>query len=181
MKVLASGGLGLPLDAGGGQGSARAEWESGLPILPVIPPTGSEVPCVTEACSACCHDIEMILTEADLERLQAARPGEDFWFEADDGYLQLRTREGPAARGGQGRPCWFLGANGLCSVHAVRPEGCRLYPAVWDEGLREAALDEDYCPHTDGFRLPDGADGAVQQLAARLEQERRVRRHASAK
>ena len=143
--------------------------------LPEIPVRGKESPCAAKGCSACCHDVEMILTEDDLRRLREARPGEDFWRLADDGFLELRTRDAPAARGGQGRPCWFLDPEGRCTVHAVRPEGCRLYPAMWDDGLRAAALDDDYCPHTDGFVLSPGLKAPVRDLAARLHAERRRR------
>ncbi len=140
-----------------------------LPSLPIV---GDAPPCETEPCSQCCHDIEMLLTNDDLERLWAARPAEAFWFEADDGYLQLKTRDGPPARGSEGgKPCWFLGDDGRCTVWSERPEGCRLYPAVWDDSLRAAVLDTDYCPHTDGFRLPKSMDDATRRLAARLEAE----------
>lgn len=141
------------------------------PSLPSIPFVGATDPCSRHGCSACCHDIEMILTEADLTRLRAARPDEDFWFRADDGYLQLRTRDGPPAAGGEGRPCWFLEPSGRCSVWADRPEGCRLYPAFYDETVREAALDPDYCPHTEDFRLPRATNDAVRRLADRLQAE----------
>ena len=143
--------------------------------LPAIPFKGPEPPCIAKGCSACCHDVEMLLTEDDLARLARARPGEGFWFQADDGYLQLKTRDGPAAQGGQGRPCWFLAADGRCSVHAARPEGCRLYPAVWADDLRAAEMDIDYCPHTDGFLLPQRTADAVRRLALRLHEERRTR------
>lgn len=146
-----------------------------MPPLPSLPTRGGN-PCLENGCSACCHDIEMLLTEEDLARLRALRPGEDFWTEADDGYVQLRTRDGPAAAGGEGAPCWFLGDDGRCTVHEDRPVGCRLYPAVWDEGLREAVLDADYCPHTDGFRLPRAFHDATRRLAERLANERRARR-----
>lgn len=148
---------------------------SALPQIPVK----AGMPCIERQCSLCCHDIEMLLTDDDLRRLAKVRPGEDFWFLADDGYLQLKTRDGPPARGGAGRPCWFLGADGLCTVHEVRPEGCRLYPAVWADDLRAAELDKDYCPHTDGFLLPPRTADFVKRLADRLQAERRQR--ASAK
>ncbi len=146
-----------------------------LPSLPLA--RGRDAPpCETEPCSQCCHDIEMLLTEADLKRLRAVRPSDDFWEEADDGYLQLLTRDGPPARGSPGgRPCIFLGSDGRCTVWADRPEGCRLYPAVWDDGLRAAVLDADYCPHTDGFDLPPAMNDATRRLAARLERERAAR------
>ena len=151
--------------------------------LPSLPTVGPDPPCVTEPCSQCCHDIEMLLSEADALRLRAAvavaRPGTpdaDWMFLADDGYLQLRTRDGPPAVGSPGgKPCWFLGADGRCTVWADRPEGCRLYPAVWDDGLRHAVLDTDYCPHTDGFRLPRAMDDATHRLADRLHRERDAR------
>jgi len=142
------------------------------PALPSIPFAGATDPCSRHGCSACCHDIEMILTDADLARLRAARPDEDFWFLADDEYLQLRTRDGPPAAGGEGRPCWFLEPTGRCGVWADRPEGCRLYPAFYDETIREAALDLDYCPHTEDFRLPRAVHDAVRRLGQRLQAER---------
>lgn len=143
--------------------------------LPVIP-VKAGVPCIERGCSQCCHDIEMLLTEDDLRRLARARPGEDFWFRADDGYLQLKTRAGPPAAGSPGgRPCWFLRDDGRCGVHDERPEGCRLYPAVWADELRGAELDADYCPHTDGFLLPTATADAVRRLAKRLQAERAAR------
>lgn len=118
----------------------------------------------------------MVVTQADVERLgpAATRLGiADWHFLAPDGFLQLRTREGPPARGSPGgRPCVFLGDDGLCRVWEARPEGCRLYPAVWDEGLRKAAFDDDYCPHTDGFRMPQAVHDATRRLVQRLHAER---------
>jgi hypothetical protein len=150
-----------------------------LPALPQVPAVGN--PCRDLGCSACCHDVEMLLTDADVARIAAARPGIDFHFQADDGYLQLRTRHGRpaagahAAPGAAPRPCIFLASDGACTIHAVRPEGCRLYPAVWDDALRGAELDADYCPHTDRFILDDATTAAVRSLAGRLHQERRAR------
>ena len=145
-----------------------------LPRLPQIQAKG-EVPCLRFACSACCHDIEMLLTEDDLARLRAARPGLDFHFQAEDGYLQLRTRDGPAARGGSGRPCVFLDPDGRCSVHDARPEGCRIYPAMWVEEARKAELDDVYCPHTEHFLLAPAVGDAARRLAGRLHAERDAR------
>ena len=152
--------------------------KSGLPNLPQISAGKGGVPCLTQSCSACCHDVEMLLTDADVQRIGAARPGLDFHFQADDGYLQLRTQDGPPALGSRShagsspRPCIFLDASGQCSIHDARPEGCRLYPAVWDDALRGAELDADYCPYTDGFLLAPATVDAVRRLASRLEAER---------
>lgn len=149
------------------------------PRLPSIPFDGAEPPCITAGCSRCCHDTEMLLSNDDVLRLSLERPGEDFWFQADDGYLQLKTRDGPAAAGARHpdqKPCWFLGDDGHCTVHEARPEGCRLYPAVWDVDLGRARLDDEECPHTDGFRLTRFIGPAVAALAKRLQAERGGRR-----
>lgn len=160
---------------------------SPLPNLPQIPAGKGGIPCMTRGCSACCHDVEMLLTDADLERIRGVTGRDDFWFQADDGYLQLRTKAAPPAVGWQGGPllpiptgappvpCTFLNVAGECTIHDVRPEGCRLYPAVWDDALRGAELDSDYCPHTDGFGLPPATVDAVRRLATKLETERTAR------
>lgn len=143
-----------------------------MATLPAIPLAGPVSPCESEPCSQCCHDIEMILTDDDMRRLRAATGRSDLWFQAEDGFMQLRTRDGPPARGSPGgRPCVLLGDDGLCTVWADRPEGCRLYPAVWDDAARSASLDADYCPHTDGFRLAPAVGDAAKRLVARLEAE----------
>lgn len=141
--------------------------------LPAIRWQGTS-PCLAAGCSACCHDTEMLLTQADAARLAAARPGLDFHFQADDGYLQLRGRDGPPAPGMKGRPCVFLDEAGRCSVHAERPAGCRLYPAVWD-GPRSVRLDSEHCPETRGFHLDPPTQAAVHELVATLRAERKAR------
>jgi Fe-S-cluster containining protein len=148
------------------------------PRLPAIPVRGA-MPCLERGCSACCHDTEMLLTDADVARISALRPGLDFWFTAEDGHRQLRTRDGPAARGGSGKPCVFLAPEGTCAIHAARPEGCRLYPAVWNLDDDAAELDAEHCPHTDGFVLAPATRDATRRLARRLGDEQARRAAAS--
>lgn len=142
--------------------------------LPTIPVVGAEAPCVPRGCSACCHDTQMLLTNEDVLRLGADHADEPFWYE-DDGYLALATRDAPAIEGHAGRPCWFLGDDGRCTVHDKRPAGCRLYPAIWDTDLGRAVMDSAHCPHTDGFRLPRITQDAVKRLVDTLEAERAAR------
>lgn len=145
-----------------------------LPSLPQIPSKG-QAPCLPNACSACCHDTEMLLTEEDVRRLTPLANGRTFFVRMPDGYLQLRTVDLPAVPGMKGKPCVFLDAAGRCSVHASRPEGCRLYPAMWDEDAGRAVLDSAGCPHTSGFLLPQATADAVRRLADRLHAERDAR------
>lgn len=142
-----------------------------LPRLPQIAPKGA-LPCETFRCSACCHGTEMLLTEGDVTRIALEHPDLDFVFSTDDGFLQLRTRPDPPLPGFTGAPCLFLDGVGRCSIHAIRPEGCRLYPAVWDADHDQVLLDGDYCPHPDDFALTPQTRDAVRRLAHRLVQER---------
>lgn len=139
--------------------------------LPVIGVKGP-VPCLEKGCSVCCHDTEMLLTDADVARLSAQWPDLPFWREADDGYLELQIRPGNPVAGHIGQPCIFLDAKGLCTTFESRPEGCRLYPGLWDDVLGLARLDDEHCPHTDGFRMTLGTGQAIRDLAARLHAER---------
>ncbi|MGQ0534681.1 MAG: YkgJ family cysteine cluster protein [Methanobacteriota archaeon] len=123
-------------------------------------------PCRSHACSACCHDTEMPLTEADRARLSAAGHDPARFAREDDGWLRL------ANVGGR---CHFLDAGGRCGVYEIRPEGCRLYPLVWDPGLRRVVWDEEGCPYTREFVAPSEATAAVEGLVARLTEERRAR------
>jgi Fe-S-cluster containining protein len=124
----------------------------------------------------------MLLTDEDVLRLALRYADQPFWRE-DDGFLVLQTRDGPPAvgappagpDGASPRPCWFLGDDGLCTVHDDRPAGCRLYPAIFDVDLRRPVLDDAECPHTDGFRLTRFTHDAVARLAQRLRDEAAAR------
>jgi Fe-S-cluster containining protein len=143
-------------------------------MLPVIPVKGAN-PCLTKSCSACCHDTEMLLTEEDVARIAVEHPDVDFVFRAEDGFLQLRTKDAPSVPGQTGKPCVFLDPTGRCSIHDLRPEGCRLYPAVWDGEALRTILDAEHCPHPDGFVLAPSVQDAVRRLVDRLESQRRRR------
>ncbi len=83
-----------------------------------------------KGCSQCCEVKGFVyLTESDV--LQAAQylglsPEE---FEARYLYRTRHTRR--LRKPGNGRQCHFL-VNGRCSIHAVKPVQCRLFP-FWPE------------------------------------------------
>ena len=108
----------------------------------------------------------MMLSEADAKRLAVA--GHDravFSFVDSEGFLKLRNTEGH---------CVFLASNGRCSVHAIRPAGCRLYPLVYDEKWGPV-MDVD-CPWTREFvQTPDNEE-ALLRLVGTLVSEQAQRR-----
>ena len=104
----------------------------------------------------------MPLTPGDVSRLQAAGHDVDAFSFDDEGVRRLRTRDEEAP---DGRPCFFLGSDGACSVYEVRPEGCRIYPFVVDEDAR-LTRDED-CPYRAEFAAPPHARRVVLDILRR--------------
>jgi Fe-S-cluster containining protein len=46
--------------------------------------------------------------------------------------------------------CVFLGDNG-CIIYSFRPEGCQLYPLIYDENFRKFVI-HDLCPYSHMFK-----------------------------
>lgn len=105
-------------------------------------PLGSGVPCRVHDCVACCIETEMPLTDEDITRIiEHGYSFLDFVVKRENEFY-LRNRSDK---------CFFLEASG-CGIYSYRPEGCRLYPLVYNEGLEEAVFD-DFCPFNDWFEV----------------------------
>ncbi|MCA1812329.1 MAG: YkgJ family cysteine cluster protein [Halobacteriales archaeon] len=122
-------------------------------------------PCLSHACSTCCHDTAMPLSEQDAARLTAL--GHKGFSRVDDGWLLLRNERGA---------CVFL-RDGKCTVYEQRPEGCKLYPLIWYEdevGGAGPGFDE-LCPWRDEFARTPEHERALRGLVQRLVRERSAR------
>jgi Fe-S-cluster containining protein len=77
-------------------------------------------------CGVCCRETEMLLSTADIERLERKGYNKDFFVQFDrDGYAKLRNQQGC---------CVFYDVEKRrCKVRADRPLGCRIYPVIYDE------------------------------------------------
>ncbi|HLE75638.1 MAG TPA: YkgJ family cysteine cluster protein [Candidatus Bathyarchaeia archaeon] len=77
-------------------------------------------------CGLCCRETEMLLANADIERLERKGYSKQFFARFDrEGYAKLRNQQGY---------CVFYDVEKRrCKVHADRPLGCRIYPVVYDE------------------------------------------------
>ncbi len=93
-----------------------------------------------ESCDArCCHETEMLLTLADVERISrlSGLTVEHFAVTNDDGFYQLRNINGH---------CIFLDTNTKrCTIYSFKPSGCQVYPVIFDLDANECLLD-DTCP-----------------------------------
>ncbi|KYH42822.1 MAG: putative Fe-S-cluster oxidoreductase [Candidatus Bathyarchaeota archaeon B63] len=102
----------------------------------------------------------MPLTQSDIRRIMKA--GYSL------GGFAVKTREGWRLKNRSGR-CVFL-SGGRCIIYPIRPEGCRLYPLVYDEASGTARLD-DLCPYREEFEATDRDIGRLNDLLRRLAEE----------
>ncbi len=112
----------------------------------------------------------MPLTLGDIDRLTArGHRLAGFSLTVGDGWVLLRNLED--------HRCSFLTREGRCQVQDEKPEGCRLYPFILDEGSGRVFRD-DLCPHRAEFEPPAGFEDNVLELVGRMEREAAARRDA---
>ena len=125
-------------------------------------PLNSGVPCLKHKCNLCCVETRMPLSRSDIRRiLKAGYSLNDFTVKTEEGW-RLKNRFGR---------CVFLGEEG-CEIYLYRPEGCRLYPLIYDEASRTPMLDE-LCPYKDEFKVSSGDIERLFNLLVLLEKERK--------
>jgi Fe-S-cluster containining protein len=98
--------------------------------------------CLEHGCVKCCLNTEMLLSSSDLVRIRGLGFSEDFFVVKKNGNRQLKNLSGR---------CVFHNGQ-RCTIYDYRPEGCRLYPAIFDEDVGETDLDS-YCPNHREFQL----------------------------
>lgn len=155
LQVVAAAGIVAPTGAVGG---SRLE----LPVLDTRAEPGRGEVCRRRGCSACCHDTEMPLTAEDVRRLEGM--GHRQFFVEHDGWRTLRNVDGS---------CVFLQGQ-FCSIYPDRPEGCKLYPLVYDADKRRGRKDRD-CPHREEFGITADDERTLARLVDRLVTERGAR------
>jgi Fe-S-cluster containining protein len=102
----------------------------------------SGIPCTIYNCVKCCQETRMPLSRNDIERI--SRQGNRF-----KDFVVKRSRE-RYLKNRNGR-CVFLGNNG-CIIYSFRPEGCRLYPLVYNENYGKFVV-HDLCPYSHEFKI----------------------------
>jgi len=131
-----------------------------IEIMPNKYPLSSGIPCVKHKCSLCCVKTEMPLSRSDMRRiLKLGYNLKDFAVKTEEGW-QLKNDSGK---------CVFLSEEG-CEIYPYRPEGCRLYPLVYDETLKAVKFD-DICPYNDEFKVTEDDIQRLINLLIQLEKE----------
>ena len=108
-------------------------------------PLGSGIPCVNHKCVKCCLETEMSLSHFDIKRiLELGYRLQDFAVKTGKEW-RLKNRCGQ---------CIFLSTDG-CTIYSHRPDGCRIYPLVYDEAKRKAVMHR-LCPYHHEFEVREG-------------------------
>jgi Fe-S-cluster containining protein len=115
-------------------------------------------PCLSHGCVACCIETEMPLTEDDLKRI------EKLGFKRIDFTVES---EGETRLKNSGKMCYFL-EDGKCMIYENRPEGCRIYPLVYDVDSHKFIYDP-VCLHCTEFKATRIDKDQLKHLIHRLE------------
>jgi Fe-S-cluster containining protein len=120
-------------------------------------------PCLEHRCILCCSNTEMPLTRSDVERL--LKKGYNFQDFAvrENKVTRLRNVKGY---------CSFL-RNGRCIIYSIRPEGCKIYPLVYDEERGEGVFDE-LCPYREQFMASKKSIEELKKLVLKLDKEAKI-------
>jgi Fe-S-cluster containining protein len=101
----------------------------------------SSIPCMKHECVKCCLETRMPLSNLDLNRILK------LGYKIE--YFTVKMKEGWRLRNDSGR-CVFLKER--CEIYANRPEGCRLYPLIYDEDREDVKIDP-LCPYGCEFKV----------------------------
>ena len=117
--------------------------------------------CLQWGCIKCCLTTEMPLNSEDIARIEDLG-FESFFIVKRNGMRQLKNSLGR---------CVFHNGQ-RCTIYSDRPEGCRLYPAIFDADRAKIILDR-HCPHHAKFQLTAHVSCQLIRLVQELEVERK--------
>ena len=106
----------------------------------------------------------MPLLNSDIERIEGLGFSPDFFVDTHDGWLLLKNRDG--------RCVFHTGV--ICSIYDDRPEGCKLYPLIYDADTKSATIDEE-CPYRTDFLLFQRSRKKLLHIVSRIKSERFLR------
>ncbi len=120
--------------------------------------------CLETKCIQCCIETNMVLSYHDIENIQKMGYDRKFFVSERNDWLQLKNH--------QGRCVFHTGTQ--CTIYDQRPEGCTLYPVVYDKDNQCAILDRE-CPQKQCFPLSKVKSQQLDILISLLENERTER------
>jgi Fe-S-cluster containining protein len=117
--------------------------------------------CLEMNCIHCCRQTNMLLSYEDVNTIEILGYHKNFFVIERNGWLQLQNRKGR---------CVFH--NGIkCTIYKHRPEGCSLYPVVYDNDEKKPILDSE-CPQRHCFHVTQAKTQQIISLIHLLKKER---------
>jgi Fe-S-cluster containining protein len=110
----------------------------------------------------------MVLSYRDIENIQKMGYDRQFFVSEHNGWLQLKNY--------QGRCVFHDGTR--CTIYHQKPEGCTLYPVVYDKDNNCATLDQE-CPQKQSFFIEKSVVRTLFTLISTLQHERTQRKKTS--
>ena len=97
-------------------------------------------------CGICCQQTMMMLSNADVTRLEKAGYDKNKFSRRDKhGFLILKNRRGL---------CFFYDSEKRgCGIYKLRPLGCRIYPVICSE--QDGIIIDNLCPQKNTVSKPE--------------------------
>lgn len=84
----------------------------------------------------------MLLSNSDIQNIEYIAYKRNYFVRIKNGWFYLKNKDGR---------CVFHNGN-KCIIYDNRPEGCKLYPLIFDEENKKAIVDKD-CPYYKTFKF----------------------------
>ena len=107
----------------------------------------------------------MLLSNNDIEKIEHIGYDRNYFIKSKKGWLKLKNKDGK---------CIFHNGK-MCVIYDNRPEGCTLYPLIFDRENKSAVVDED-CPYENCFRFNKKSVNQLYSLVTRIISERKNRK-----
>ena len=120
--------------------------------------------CIDNNCIKCCLETRMPLSNQDIKRITKLGFDPKSFVKTRNGWLQLKNKDGR---------CFFHSGT-ICMIYKDRPEGCKLYPIIYDKDENSAVFDRD-CPYRGNFKMSKNVVKKLYALISKLEIEKNKR------
>jgi len=121
--------------------------------------------CIRNNCIKCCIKTSMLLSNRDIEKIEQLGYDRHYFTKSKKGWLKLKNKDGK---------CVFHNGK-VCIIYDNKPEGCILYPLIFDRENKSAVVDED-CPYENCFRFSKKDIKRLYNLITQITDERKNRR-----
>ena len=107
----------------------------------------------------------MLLSDRDIKKIEQIGYNRHYFTKSKKGWLKLKNKDGK---------CVFHNGK-ICLIYENRPEGCKLYPLIFNKESNSAVIDEE-CPYGDNFRFNKKSVNQLFKLVTRIVSERKIRK-----